>query len=462
MKTIYKFLMVIIISIISSVSFAQDVYTTIKTNTYLNLREGPGTNYSSKGKLYNGTSVKIIHINDYENGWVCVKDNLGRVGYVSANHLVGGYIEQFNTNNNSQEKYDNEELFTNAANSFVNGCFKVFKGIINLGWWSWVIVIFALALAGGLIFWIRNIDPYFDTPWIHYLLYFIAVLPTWGMYSISSIYEDDLTFAGKCLLLLMVMVPAIITIHGGWGIRQCGMEYGKYHKNFNRHVGQFLLFPVCIIITFTFWNTILSPLIDWSDDFTYQGGGFWRFLLGLIIGAIIITGVLWIWLLIIVRYFLKTIGNNSIYIMTIVLWWGLVWIGFNWIYANFNSIGFIITVFIGALICITILATFISILNESRCPMCHNCDADQTNLTDEGVSYSTHTSWESMSDSNIRTRHSGASVSDARRLVRTTIGTHNWTTEHTCPNCGCKWNIGHSEEVSRNSRELERRWTEHY
>ena len=94
--------------------------------------------------------------------------------------------------------------------------------------------------------------------------------------------------------------------------------------------------------------------------------------------------------------------------------------------------------------------------------MCHNCNADQTKLTDEGVSYSTHTSWENMSDSNIRTRHSGASVSDARRLVRTTVGTHNWTTEHTCPNCGCKWDISHSEEVSRNSRELERRWTEHY
>ena len=125
MKAIYKILIVIIVSTISNMAVAQDVYTTIKTNTYLNLRVGPGTEYASKGKLYNGASVKIVNINNYENGWVCVEDNSGRVGFVSASHLAGNYVEQFNTNNNSQEKYDSHHTIPQKNVIFITLFHKI-------------------------------------------------------------------------------------------------------------------------------------------------------------------------------------------------------------------------------------------------------------------------------------------------------------------------------------------------
>ena len=148
--------------------------------------------------------------------------------------------------------------------------------------------------------------------------------------------------------------------------------------------------------------------------------------------------------------------------MTLTLWWALVRIAFNWGYENFNGFAYLLILFFGGILLLGVIGGILGELQASRCPMCHNMDAEQTNLTDEGVSYSTSTGWQSMSDSSISPRHYGAEVSNAQKLVKTTVATHNWTTEHTCPECGCKWDISHSEEVGRDTQELRRSWTERY
>ncbi len=352
--------------------------------------------------------------------------------------------------------------YSNTISTFETICENIFLWVCDLGGLAWFVVILALGLSVGIVIFVRYCDRSFRTPWIHYLLYLVTVLPTWAFHIISDTHQGHLTFSGCLLMLMITMVPGIITVHAGWGIRQCGMIKGKYNKNINQYIGQILLFPVSIMLMYVFWDTLLYPLIKWSDTFVYYGGGFWRFVIGLIIMNIIFIGVFFIWAIYIIPHLLKTIGKYVLYIMSFTLWLGLVRIAYNWIYANFNGFGFIVVLFIYAIFAIIYLSALLSHINEQRCPMCHNCYADETGYRDEGISHSTSYHTEQMRSSDAEPTYYGGKVVNAKRLMRTTTAYHNWSTEHTCPNCGCKWTISHSEQVGQSSKEIERRQTEVY
>ena len=450
----------------------KEVFATVQPGTNLNMRQGPGKNNPLVERLLGGSKVTIVNLDKYDQGWVCVRSEAGNTGYVARRYLRGNYVEQFNSRElepvTSEEPYeeDRDSITLNQSSffyPFMNGVVRVCQSLFSLGWVGYLIVVVALALVAGIVYYLRSYDSSFEEPWIHYVLYVLTILPTWGLFETVLMYKYHPVFSDKILLFLFALVPAVLSVHAGWGVRECGMYYGKYHKNTNRRVGQILQFPVWMMITLMFWYTFLLPLIELSEDaFYYSGGGFWLFIGGLIIGGAIIVAVLLVWTLFFVRKFFKTAGNWPVRIMTIVLWWASARIAFNWAYENFNGFSYLLMLFFGALVLIGIISGVLSELHSSRCPMCHNCDAEQTNLTDEGVSYSTSTGWESMGSGGVSPRHRGAEVSNARRLVRTTVATHDWTTEHTCPVCGCKWDISHSEEVGRNKQELRRSWTERY
>ena len=70
----------------------------VKVDTSLNVRKGPGTNYSVVDRLYNGKQVTII---GEENSFYKVKYD-GREGYVSKSYVtILGNSSNNNTNNNS-------------------------------------------------------------------------------------------------------------------------------------------------------------------------------------------------------------------------------------------------------------------------------------------------------------------------------------------------------------------------
>lgn len=148
--------------------------------------------------------------------------------------------------------------------------------------------------------------------------------------------------------------------------------------------------------------------------------------------------------------------------MAIALWWAIVRIAYNWAYANFNGLGFILIIFWGAAALVAVITAALSYINEIRCPICHNCDGEQTRLVDHGISTQVSTSSESMGNYLIDPINRDAEVSDAHREVSTTTFTHSWTTEHTCPNCGNQWVCDHEKYIGSISRENWRRWTETY
>lgn len=474
MKNILNLLIaIILLFIVSPNAFAKnqqqtkDVYATIQSGINLNLRQGPGKSYSSLEILPGGSTVTIVNLNTYDQGWICVKSTSGNVGYLSTKYLVGNYVEQFNAQKTiiNQKKEHWQESFSTFISCFLNFWGDIFLRISNMGWKGFIVVAILLALAYGIIYCIRSFDRSYKKPWIHYLFYFVTILPTWGFFQILLTYKVStvyyMTLSDKILLFFVALIPAVLAVHAGWGIRECGMHDGKYLKNNNYYVGQFLQFPVWLLLISGFEYAFLTPLINYPE-FTYCGGGFWRFILGLIIIVAIVIAVLFLWLLIIIPIFFKIAGKWPLYIMTLTLWITMADIAYDWTYENFNGFGCFMAIFVGGLILITIIIAALVIIRETRCPMCHNCNGKQTNLTDEGISYSTSRSWRNMDDSKINPRYFNAEVSNARRLVETTTATHNWNTEHTCPNCQYQWNISHSEVVGSSSREIKRRWDERY
>ncbi len=77
MKNILNLLIaIILLFIVSPNAFAKnqqqtkDVYATIQSGTNLNLRQGPGKSYSSLEILPGGSTVTIVNINTYDQGWI--------------------------------------------------------------------------------------------------------------------------------------------------------------------------------------------------------------------------------------------------------------------------------------------------------------------------------------------------------------------------------------------------------
>ena len=235
-----------------------------------------------------------------------------------------------------------------------------------------------------------------------------------------------------------------------------------YHKNVNRIIGEFFLFFTYLCLITVFWRTALGSLIYWSGDFEYHGGGFWRFTIALIILYYAMKYIIVGWTAYLIPTVFKTAGKYTLYLITISFGYAFIRIWWNWSYANFNGLSFLILLLIGSAFIIAPFYAAICIIAETRCPRCHNCDGKETDRIDKGYSHSTSTRREKISDSSIKPHHSGAIVTAAHRKILTTIVYHNWQTVHTCPICGYEWSIDHSKEVGRNSREIGLEHTEHY
>ena len=466
MKKVYKFLaLLIVMSVVTIDVFA----ASLKHKT--TFRRGPGEHYAATAIVDKDRPIRILSPKMYDDKgrcWVCIKDSFSiqrRVGYVQIDNIKYESFELYSFKKRS--KFIN--FYTKVSNAFlVNRSYIIYKfetlfldTTAKLKWWSLVLLSAILTLVALFIHLIHSYDKSYNKPLIHYILYCIAVIPTWALCEIAAMYVAKLDTLHSIALFLMAMTPAIITINGGWGVRQCGMIDGKNFDGINYVIGQIMQFPVWFWLISMVWDIAIDPLIEWSETFEYHGGGFWRFVLG-IGGGFCITGAILIGYVILMIYCLKKAGKTPICVMAIALWWAIVRIAYNWAYANFNGLGFILIVFWGAAALVAVIIATLSYINEIRCPICHNCDGEQTGLVDHGISTQVSTSSESMGNHLIDPINRDAEVSDARREVSTTSFFHSWTTEHTCPNCGNQWVCDHEKYIGSISRENWRRWTETY
>ena len=466
MKKAYKFLVLLIAMTIVSVNAFAAI---LKYQT--EFRRGPGENYDitatvDKDRVINVLSPKVY--DEQGNCWICVQDffTMQRVGYVQIDKVEYDSFDFRSFEDASKFK----TVYTKVSNFYlVNTSYITYKldtlylkATAKLKWWSLALLSVILALTALLIYLIHKYDKSYKKSWIHYILYLIAVIPTWALCEVSSIYVDNLDVLHSIALFLMAMIPAIVTINGGWGVRQCGMIDEKYPDNAHYVIGQIMQFPVWLWLIGMVWSIAVRPLLVWSETFEYHGGGFWRFVIGLGVALCIMGVILLIGYIKFMRHCLNKAGKYPICIMAIALWWAMIRIAYNWAYANFNGLGFILVVAFGGSVLSVIIIVTISQINATRCPYCHNCDGEETDCVDHGISYEHSTRWESISNSSIDPENRDAIVSDARRKLSITTAIHSWTTTHTCPNCGADWEIGHSEQVGSSSREIERRWTETY
>ncbi|MDU1890445.1 MAG: SH3 domain-containing protein [Dysgonomonas sp.] len=90
-----KTLAILFLLILTSVNYISAQYYTVKTNSTLNVRSGPGKEYSKIGTLANG---KEIYVDGFENGWAKFDYN-GSQAYVSKSFLeVSNSVTESDTN----------------------------------------------------------------------------------------------------------------------------------------------------------------------------------------------------------------------------------------------------------------------------------------------------------------------------------------------------------------------------
>lgn len=366
------------------------------------------------------------------------------------------YVEYLNP---EQIIADELPAFIEFLQPIAEAFYGLFLSIASNGWWSLAIMAGVLLLVAVVIYLLRRADSDYERAWIYYLIYLLALVPAVGVL-MASVEGDRLLGEGQTimhewLLFMMALVPGALMIFAGWGIRQCGMICGLFKKNFNYNMGQILLFPVWIFLVYMFWDAAFAPLIDWSAGFAPHDGGFWRYLLTLVLGFSIVFVVYTIWF-VVFESCLKTAGNTIIHIYSFVLWWVMVQVGYNWLYANFNGFGYFVMLCLCALIMWIIVIGVGEQILTTRCPMCHDFNGVEVRNTDNGIEYKIEGGWKSISSDDVP---DSGKITNARKHVLTTIAVHKWTTEHACSYCGCTWSLSHSEEVGRKEKVMEIRWT---
>ena len=347
-----------------------------------------------------------------------------------------------------------------------NAMLDAITDFFNIGiWWISALALLLPLLTAFIIKRMRKADKLYKHPLRYYLLYlggavltFISLYPYVVYMGICDI--THLT-AGHILLSIGVSSFSSLAIFAGWGIRQCGMISGKYHRNFNRYMGQLLLLPAWLF-TMTFIGNIGSGFTLGILGMMSPGNyGFVGGIITIILEILICYIVFNLWVKIVSRY-LYTAGNLVIHIMSLSIWFNLALCWYYWIDNKFNGLGYALILLIGGSLMFGFLSLFIKFFVARRCPMCHDCHGDQTDYIDHGVSYQTTSRRMDADESEVEKSRSYAVVVNPEKVVETVRGVHYWTTKHTCPVCRCTWSVWHSEEVSEESRIVETSHTELY
>ena len=347
-----------------------------------------------------------------------------------------------------------------------NAMLDAITDFFNIGiWWISALALLLPLLTAFIIKRMRKADKLYKHPLRYYLLYLGGVVLTFISSYPYVVYMGicDITHltAGHILLSIGVLSFSSLAIFAGWGIRQCGMISGKYHRNFNRYMGQLLLLPAWL-----FTMSIISNIgvaFTWGIMGMMSPGnyGFVGGIITIILEILICYIVFNLWVKIVSRY-LYTAGNLVIHIMSLSIWFTLALCWYNWIDNKFNGLGYALILLIGGSMMLGFLSLFIKFFVAKRCPMCHDCHGDQTDYIDHGVSYQTTSRRMDADESEVEKSRSYAVVVNAEKVVETVRGVHYWTTKHTCPVCRCTWSVWHSEEVSEESRTVETSHTELY
>ena len=123
----------------------KDTYATIQPGTNLNMRQGPGKNNLVVEKILGGSTVKIVNLDTYDQGWVCVESKAGNTGYVARRYLMGNYVEEFNSRElvpiipEKPDKEDTDSVSVDQSSffaPFINFLRRTFDNLISLGWWA--------------------------------------------------------------------------------------------------------------------------------------------------------------------------------------------------------------------------------------------------------------------------------------------------------------------------------------
>lgn len=430
----------------------------VNTDSRLNVRSGPGTNYELVGQLNPGDIVEVTDDTSSGDGWVQIRSAAGLKGYVAKTYILMERAEKVKP----QHYIGDYWIF---VPTIFRWYYSIYLSLLNMDMGLvLVLLVFVLMIEFGIIFWMRSKYDWIKrspatTAYVMLLIFTVLTIP--GIF----IYEGVSHHRGiwpVVLYVLMLLSTGCGMLHAAWRIRQCGMYMGKRrreespHYSIGRWTGNILWLLLLIPFAQIWWEVCDAPAIRIN-------GGFMAMLVTMaVLAGINYVIVKWVWPYGIVRYLFQSANQGIVHIMSFVLIWGVLSYEYKLIDRNFNGLTFLAALFLGVLIAMFTVAYVWSTITECRCSNCHSFNTRQTGFTDLGYEYRTKRSWKDINESSVRRRISGSEVVDARGLVETTEKVSKWQTHHTCYNCMNTWDMDHEATVDSTSRTVRKKWTERY
>lgn len=475
MNRLTKFFCILISSLLMwgcSESKSDEKQTIGVPNTIVNVRTGPGTNYDIVKGITPDDTALILSGQGEE--WLYVSVNNGKFeGYVAAQ-----YLDLFETTADEASTYSTSS--TASSNNFAaSPKFRIDKPsydilaawpmfVLNTKNAGFVTVLIILGIAIGLCVWLKKRYDYRQNTryeakptGIGYLVIFISMILT--IFQIVCIFHvrdggSDRDFAFALMILStgipMATIPWRIRLSGLINVRDRAyssrVEWGEKLGVIGWVI---LLFPLSVFHL----QSASYQNLDMGDD-TFSGMLFTLGAYALVSWAF----VRFFWPYVVVKHLFKSMNSKVLCILNIVLALGIALYGYRMCDQTFTGLTFIVSLWLLVLISMVILMVPINIINEKRCGNCHNFDGQYEGSTDMGSTFKTDLDWKNASASSINPKHSGAYVSDARRLVRTTTRVDKWKTHHSCPYCYEQWDLDHEDRTEVGSETIKKKWKETY
>lgn len=447
-------------------SYGEENYlseATVTSKQSLNMRSGPGKQYSVKNQLQPKDIVYVTDSSAVADGWVKIKTSQGDEGYVSSSFLA----EKEPVIEEKKERSLKEEFFENGPIAVV------WEAITRTGkvitepfyeflvkqpvWLVLLIFLFIFALEGYLIYLLKK---KYNTgkkmsPLIAYLVVFATMVPTFS--SITCIDNNDTNddLWNMLIVVMMTLGTGCLMLHAAWRIQYNGMGNGDWieDKDINYRIGSllanFLWLMVLIPILLAWIIFCREADIRVSESFgNFILTALAIFALKCVLCAIVLPFV--------VTAFLHIANMSVINLINI-----FILIGFFSAEINIFVGGYSFLMLVIGLITDLVLIIYVFIFfNEHRCGKCHTFYREPMERIDMGMIIEEREHWEKIPDSVINKRNKDAEVEGAKKLLRTTSVYNRWLYCYDCEVCYNSWNVYDEKMLSEESQELGRKWKE--
>lgn len=476
--TLFVSVMILMLSCANEVEVKEirqvSITANVTSRSALNVRVSPSTSANVVGVAHPNETVDVLLLPTEAPNWAKIRTTQGVEGYSSLQFLEIIKTETL------IESSESGEYFPTELTSLPEPYAKLFNDPI----YYMAVVFGALAVVLFLMYYYqtpitRNADfterlrQMFENSWIgnatekkNPLWVIVAYLVAWGgvvwlmwMHETDTGFRIELNFSGGFIWLVSL---GVVGVYAAFVLSQ--MYINAYDDNFEWvycvlfYLGSVLSFWFSAVLARAIgqWLAVDIYAVSWIED------AFWAMLLTVAAVSFIEILISILWVYVIVRLFMRPFHNLSIHVVNLGVAIGMGYTSVCFVYEQFTGFDCVLATFFMTVVTMTSYGIMVQAIQHIRCPNCHSYSTSTLGVFDLGFHTESHRESNSIPDYDIKTRHSGAVVSDAKEHGVRTNTYRDTLTTHRCKICDYDWEVKESQLVDSRFRADRRSWTETY